>query len=87
MGGGVFIKYVGLGTLYQLCFLIECVSLTIFYHLIFLRISKVWGILHHGSVGRVQSKECYFMFSSTFLAFLLLFFIKELVFKIFITFF
>ena len=29
------------------------------YHLYFLSISKVSSMLHHGSVGLVQSKECY----------------------------
>ena len=38
----------------------ECVPLTISYHLYFLHISKVWNMLHHGSVGWVQSKESYF---------------------------
>ena len=32
----------------------ECVPLAIFYHLSFLRISKVWSMVHHGSVGWVQ---------------------------------
>ena len=35
----------------------------------FLRIFKVSSMLHHGSVGRVHSKECYFTFKYTFLAF------------------
>ena len=34
----------------------------------FFRLNKVWSMLHHGSVGRVQNKECYFIFSETFLA-------------------
>ena len=38
---------------------LECVPLTISYHLYFVRISKVSSMLHHGSVGRVHSKECY----------------------------
>ena len=32
----------------------ECVPLAIFYHLSFLRISKVWSMVHHGSFGWVQ---------------------------------
>ena len=39
----------------------ECVPLTISYHPYFLCISKVWCMLYHGSVGQVQSSECYFM--------------------------
>ena len=34
---------------------------------IFLRLSKVWSILHHVSVWWVQNKECNFILSSTFL--------------------
>ena len=33
---------------------------------IFPPIFKVWSMLHHGSVGQVQSKECYFKFTYTF---------------------
>ena len=47
----------------------ECVALTISFHLYFLRISKVWSMLHDGSVGQVQSKECYFMLTCTFVIF------------------
>ena len=42
----------------------------------FLRLSKVWSMLHHGSVGQVQSKEYYYMFTYTLCIFLLLFIIK-----------
>ena len=45
--------------------------MTISYHLYFLHISNVWSMSHHGSVGQVQSKECYFMFKYSFLAFVL----------------
>ena len=52
--------------------------------------NKVWSMLHHGSVSRVQSKECCFMFIHAFLTFLLLlllmlllFFIKKFVFIIY----
>ena len=31
--------------------------------------SKVWSMLHHGLVGRVQSKKFHFKFTYTFLAF------------------
>ena len=65
----------------------ESVPLTISYHLCFLRISKVWGMLHNGSVGRVQSKQCYFMFTYTFLVLFCLFSSKNCVFIIFISFF
>ena len=63
----------------------ECVPLTIFYHLHFLRISKVWSMLHYGSIGRVQNKECYFIFTYNFAAFFL-FLIKKLAFVFFIFF-
>ena len=53
----------------------------------FLRISKVWSMLHHMSVGRVQNKKCYFMFTYTFLLLLLLFYIKKFVFLSFSFFF
>ena len=55
--------------------------------LYFLRISKVSNMLHHGLVGRVHSKESYFIFTYTFLAFLLLLFIKKFVFLSFHFFF
>ena len=65
----------------------QCVPLTIFYHLYFLGISKVSSMLHHGSVGRVHSKECYFLFAYTFLAFFYRFLSKILCFIIFTSFF
>ena len=37
----------------------DCVSLTISYPLFFLCVSKVSSMLHPGSVGRFDSKECY----------------------------
>ena len=40
-------------------------------YLYFLRISKVSSMLHYGSVGRVHSKECYFVFTYTYLHILL----------------
>ena len=43
-------------------------------------------MLHHGSVGRVQSQECYFMFSSIDV-FFVNFHKKKLVFIVFISFF
>ena len=36
----------------------ECVPLTTSFHLYFLCISKVWSMLHQGSLGQVQHKEC-----------------------------
>ena len=56
----------------------ECVLLTICFHLYCLRISKGWSMLHHRSVGQVQSKKCYVMLIYTFVTFSLLFFIKKL---------
>ena len=52
------------------------------YHLYFLRISKVWSKLHHGSVGRVQYKECYFMLIYTIYAFFCCFSSKKSVYII-----
>ena len=40
----------------------------------FLCISKVSSMLHHGSVGQVHSKECYFMFTYTFWHFFVVFY-------------
>ena len=54
---------------------------------IFFRLSKVWSMLHHASVGQVQNKEWYFMLSFTFLAFFVVFCHKTCVFIIFISFF
>ena len=50
-------------------------------------LSKVWSILHHELVERVQKKECYFMLPCVFLAFLVIFHHKICVFIIFISFF
>ena len=58
----------------------EFVPLTISYHLYFLRISDVPSMLHHVSVGWVYIKECYFIVTYTFLAFLLLFLSQNLCF-------
>ena len=58
----------------------ECVPLTISYHLYFLRASKIWSMLHHGSMGRVQNKECNSKSTYTFLGIFLLFFIKNVLF-------
>ena len=52
----------------------------------FLRLSKVWSILHHGSVWRVH-KKCYLLPLCTFLAFFRCFHHKICVFIIFISFF
>ena len=59
---------------------LECVPLKIFHHLYFLRISKVWNMLHHRSVGRVQIKECHFIFTYTFSHFFVVFHQKSLFF-------
>ena len=64
----------------------ECVPLTISFHLYFLRISRVWSMLHHGSMGQVQSKECYFMFRYTFVTFFVVFYQKVCIFIIFVSF-
>ena len=42
---------------------LKCVPLTISDQLYFLRLSKVWSMLHNGSVG---NKKCCTMFSYTF---------------------
>ena len=64
--------------------LTECVRLTISYHFNFSRLSKIWNMLRHWSVRRVKCKECYFMFSFTFLSFFMFFIKKCLFFIIFI---
>ena len=52
-----------------------------------LRIAKVWSMLPLGSVDRVQSKECYFMFTYAFLKFFVVVFHPNIcVFCIFISF-
>ena len=50
----------------------ECDPLTISDDLYYFRHSKVLSMLHHGQMGRVQNKECYFIFLRNFLVFLLL---------------
>ena len=62
----------------RICSLAFLVPLTISYHLYFLRISKVLSKSHYGLVGRVHSKECYLIFTYTFLAFLFCFSSKNL---------
>ena len=44
----------------------ESVPMTISYHVYFLRGSKVQNVLHHGSVGCVQTKQFYFGFIDFF---------------------
>ena len=39
------------------------------YFLYFLRLSKIWSIIYHGSLEQVQSIECNFMFTCAYLAF------------------
>ena len=63
-----------------------CVPLTISYYLFFLRTSKVLSMLHRGSVGWFQSKECYFMSTYTFFTFFSCFLVQKTVFVIFIFF-
>ena len=48
---------------------LECVTLTVSYHVYFFRVSQVSSMLHEGSVGWVHSKECSFILTYTFLAF------------------
>ena len=43
--------------------------MAISYHLYFFRVCKVSSMLHDGSLGRAHSKEFYFIFTYTFLAF------------------
>ena len=64
----------------------ECVPLTITFHLYFLRIPKVSGMLHHGSLEWVHSKERYFILHTRFWHFLIVFHQKIWVFIIFILF-
>ena len=63
-----------------LCF--DCVPMIIPYHLYFLRITKFSSMLHHGSVGRVHSKEFLYLLG-IFCCFLL----KKLYFHFFFFFF
>ena len=75
----------------------ECVRLTKWCQLIFLRFSKVWSMLHHGSVGRAQTKYttlCYHLLFWPFFVYLFFclfcFFVfchKFCIFIIFISFF
>ena len=61
---------------------------TISYHLYFSVYLKSLSMLHHMSLGQLNnSKECYFMFPDTFLAFFNVFHQKFFVFIIFISFF
>ena len=64
---------------------ITMIPLTISCHLYFPHISKVRRMLHEMSVGRVQCKECFSLFTYTFLPFLL-FFITNLCFYDFMIF-
>ena len=64
----------------------ECARLIQLYHFLFLHLSKVWGKLYHGTVGRVQNKNTTLCFDLLFWHFLL-FFIIKFVFIIFISFF
>ena len=64
----------------------ELVPLTISFHLYFLRISKVLSVLHHRSVGQVQSKKMLLYVYLYFCGVFLLSFIKKFVFIIFISF-
>ena len=57
--------------------IIRVCSLAISNNSYFLRISKVWNMLYHGLVARVQIKECYFMFTYTFSTFLCCFLTKS----------
>ena len=45
----------------------------------FPQISKVWSMLYHRSVRRVQSKQCSSLFTDTFFGIFLFLFIKKLV--------
>ena len=58
----------------------ECVHLTKWYRFKFLRLSKVWSMLHGESVGRFQKKNSTLYFHLLFWLFLLLFFIIIFVF-------
>ena len=58
----------------------ECVQLTISFHLYFLRVSKVWSMLHHGSLERIHSKKCNSKSTYTFLSIFVVFHKKKCVF-------
>ena len=66
--------------LYYEIFFIECVSLKISYNLHFFRISKVSSMLHHRPLEIVHSKECYFIFTYIYLAFVCCFSSRKLCF-------
>ena len=61
--------------------------LTISYYPYFLRISKVCSMLHHGSLGRAQNKQCCSVLTYSFLAFLFCFSSKSCAFIVFVSFF
>ena len=65
----------------------KSIPLTISHYLYFLCISKVSSMLYHRLVGWVQSKECSFVFTNTFLAFFIVFHHEICVFIILISFF
>ena len=64
---------------------LECVRLTKWYRFIFLRLSKVWNMFHHGSVSQVLKKNTTVCFHLLFwVVLLLLFFIIKFVFLSFL---
>ena len=67
-------------------FYLKCVLLIVSYHLNFLCVSNVSSMLHHVPVGRVHSKECYFIFTYNFFTYFVDFHQKIVVFIIFISF-
>ena len=78
---------------YQFNPILACIPLAISDQLYFLRLSEVWSMLHHGSVGRVQIKNATLSVMSSYIFyafFFLLFFSfhhEICVFIIFISFF
>ena len=66
---------------------LECVRLTKLYHFIFLHLSKVWSMLHHGSVRRVKNKSTTLSFHLLFWHFFVIFHHQNCGFIIFISFF
>ena len=66
----------------------EYFPLTISDHLYFHRTSEVWSMLHHGSVGRIQSKQCNSLFAFPFFGIAFVVFHQEIcAFIIFTSFF
>ena len=84
--GPRLMRYAGILKIKPLMQIFRVCSTDNFLSQIFSPISKVSGMLHYGSVGRVHSKESYFLFTCTFSAFFCCFSPKKCVFIISIPF-